>query len=107
MASSWRQESITGLRGECDDGRIDGAHGEGDVGRVVGVHEYGRGKGNDEQTATLVMDKHNEGKDGQITGTCGDGSATMGKSSRSLWPRAARVMMSESKLRGQELGGAR
>jgi hypothetical protein len=74
-------------------------------GRVVGVREYGRiaalamatrGEGNDGQTATLVMDKHNEGEDGQIAGTRGDGSATMGESSRSRWPRAARAMTSES-----------
>ena len=105
MASSWQRESVTGVLGECNDGRIDGARGEGDVRRVVGVREYRRiaalamatrGEGNDGQTATLVMDKHNEGKDSQIAGTRGDGSATMGESSCSRWPRTARAMTSES-----------
>ena len=54
------------------------------------------GEGNDGKTAMLAMDKHNEGKDGQITGTRGNGSETMGKSLRSRWPHAARATTSES-----------
>jgi len=67
-----------------------------EYGRIAALAMATRGKGNDGQTATLVMDKHNEGEDSQITGTRGDGSATMGESSRSQWPRAARAMTSES-----------
>ncbi len=54
------------------------------------------GKGNDRQTATLVMDTHDEGDNGQLAGARGDWSATMGESSRSRWPRAARATTSES-----------
>ncbi len=87
------------MRRECDNRTIDGARGEGNVGRVVGMREYGqiaalmmamRGGSNGGQTAMLAMDTHDEGDDGQIAGTRGDGSAMMGESSRSRWPCTAR-----------------
>ena len=81
VAGSWRQESVTGMRGKCDDRQIDSARGKGDVGQVVGVRKYGkiaalamatRGKINDGQTATLAMAMHDKGNDGQIAGARGN-----------------------------------
>jgi hypothetical protein len=51
------------------------------------------------------MDTHNEGEDGQIAGVRSDRSATMGKSSCSRWPRAARATTSESSARAMATRG--